>query len=114
MMAEHSISTPEINRRRLLGGIVAASAASAVAGGSVAIAATYEPAVAMTPRELVLWHIYELERLAKEDGADEAMIVVTGRFYAPKFHCKTLMLTHNGGMVDFNRSDFFAPKAVRS
>ncbi len=31
---------PEINRRRLLGGIVAASTASAVAGGSVALAAT--------------------------------------------------------------------------
>lgn len=42
MMSEHSINVPEINRRRLLGGIAAASTASAVAGSSVAIAATYE------------------------------------------------------------------------
>ncbi|MCB1469259.1 MAG: hypothetical protein KDK08_19445, partial [Rhizobiaceae bacterium] len=47
---------PEMNRRRLLGGI-AASTASAVVGGSAAIAATYE-----TPlTELIAAHKQALE-----------------------------------------------------
>ncbi len=54
----------EINRRRLLGGIALASAASAVAGGSAALAATHEPPV------------HPLERLhALHDEASELMAV---------------------------------------
>jgi hypothetical protein len=99
---------PEINRRRLLGGIVAASAASAVTGATAALAATTASAVAMTPRERAIWHMRELERLAKEDGAREAMVVVVGRFYRPDFHVKTLMIEKSAKLEDFGDRDFFA------
>ncbi|MEZ5782725.1 MAG: hypothetical protein R3D70_14100 [Rhizobiaceae bacterium] len=63
---------PEINRRRLLGGMVAASTASAVAGSSVAIAATYEKPLA----ELIAAHKQALEASelawAVLDDIDEA------------------------------------------
>lgn len=72
---------PAINRRRLLGGIVAASAASAVAGGSVAFAATVQPdEPKLTRSELANWHMRELERLVQEDGGSKVNILVTGDY----------------------------------
>ena len=59
---------PEINRRRFL-------LNTATAGASLAVAA---PAVAaepeMTPREQAIWHLRELERLAREDGGSTVVV----------------------------------------
>lgn len=86
---------------------------TAAVGAAVAIAA---PAAAaepeMTPREKVIWHMRELERLAKEDGAREATVWVVGRFYEPNFHCKTLAIDKSGDLLDFGTAGFFMPKGV--
>lgn len=114
---------PEISRRHFLTKAATAGAAVAVAAPVVAS----EPEIplltrlhehyeeASRPRELAIWHMRELERLAHNDGADEAMVTVVGRFHTPKFHCKTLLLCHRDSSIDdFGDTDFLTGKTVQS
>ncbi|MGN6772033.1 MAG: twin-arginine translocation signal domain-containing protein [Rhizobiaceae bacterium] len=97
-----------ITRRLFLRSSAAAGAAAAVA---VPVAAA-EPV--MTTRELAIWHMRELERLAIEDGARSAMVTLVGRFYDPDFDCRTFMIDVRGEFIDFDakegRPALFAPK----
>lgn len=87
---------PEINRRRLLGGIAAASAASAVAGATAAAAASYEPAEPVTtPREQAIWHLRELERLVQEDGGWNTTVIVVAS-YTSHQDCRLISIRPNG------------------
>lgn len=96
MMSEHSINSHEINRRRLLGSIAAASAVSAVVGASAAVAATYEPAEPeMTPREQAIWHLRELERLVQDDGGWNTTVIVVASYTSHK-DCRLISIRHNG------------------
>ena len=80
---------PAINRRRLLGGIVAVSSASAVAGASAATAAAYQPAEpGLTPDERIEAAVNEIIAAFREkypncpirirdfDNIDEGMVCV--------------------------------------
>ena len=61
---------PEVNRRRLLGGIAGLTAASAVAGASAATAATYEP----LPHEPAVVRVHKLAdelSLAMDEWMDD-------------------------------------------
>jgi hypothetical protein len=96
MMPKHSINSPEINRRSLLGSIAAVSAASAVAGATAAVAASYEPAEpAKTPREQAIWHLRELERLVQEDGGWDTTVIVIGK-YTSHQDCRMISIRYNG------------------
>ncbi|MBN9066719.1 MAG: hypothetical protein J0H60_09700 [Rhizobiales bacterium] len=99
---------PKINRRSFLRTSIAASTVVAVA----APVAAAEPV--MTTRELAIWHMRELERLAIEDGARSAMVTLVGRFYDPDFDCRTFMIDIRGEFIDFDaiegRPALFAPK----
>jgi hypothetical protein len=60
----------------------------------------------MTPRERAIWHMRELERLAIDDGARSAMVMLTGRFWdGPDFHCKTFMIDKSGEFIDFETKE---------
>lgn len=81
-----------------------------VLGLAVAVPVVAE--LAKSPRELAVWHMRELERLAKADGAEEVMVVVTGRFFVPDFHCKTLMTDRSGKLNDFGSPEFLPGTAA--
>lgn len=57
---------PAINRRHLLGGIAAVSTASAVAGGSVALATSVEATAPMSAAERFQFHLEGLKAAAVE------------------------------------------------
>ena len=87
------------------------------ASASAAIAAVAIPTVAAEPqmsaRDRAIWHMRELERLAIEDGAGSAMVMVVGRPWGGASayeHCKTLMLDKHGNVDDFGDCDFLAQK----
>lgn len=92
-----------VTRRLFLRHTAAATAVAATVAIPVAVEAAAEPE--MTIRERAIWHMRELERLAMEDGASGAMVVLTGRpaNYGscgtyPGF--KTLMIDHRGVLLD--------------
>lgn len=64
---------PEVNRRRFLKGAAVAATAAAVA---IPAAAT-EPE--MTPVERLRWHVLEIAKLLREDGAGKPLVIICGR-----------------------------------
>lgn len=81
-----------ISRRLFLHNASAAGAAALVAAPAAA-----EP----NPHQLALWHMYELERLAKEDGAGLVAVMLIGHARADGYeHTKMLLLKPSGGMDD--------------
>lgn len=79
---------------------------NSAAAGAVAVAA---PVVAAEPetsiRERAVWHMRELERLAIEDGASAAMVMVVGRPASwgksgSYTELKSLMIDHHGAFHD--------------
>ena len=64
-----------LTRRLFLGSTVALGAGSARA-------ATVTQPAPLSPRETALWHMRELERSVREDGASSVMISIAGFRYA--------------------------------
>lgn len=96
---------PAINRRRFL--LNTASAASAVAIGTPVHADEPE----MTPREQAIWHMRELERLATEDGAASAAVILSVRKdYDGRSEHQLLMIDNKGNVEDGHAGRLFASK----
>ena len=75
------------------------SAAAAAVGDVVAAPAAAEPE--LMPREWALWHMRELEQLAKADGAGEVCIILSGRPSEGGYtEMKMLILKHDGSLID--------------
>ncbi|MHA6643425.1 hypothetical protein [Mesorhizobium sp. A623] len=105
MMIEHSISTPEINRRCFL--LHTATAGAALAVAVPAVAAESE----MTTRERVIWHMRELERLIREDGGTRAVVQASG-IYTSNEDCRFIGI-HLSGRLTCD-DNMFAPKGGAS
>lgn len=105
-----------ITRRLFLRNSATAGAVAATVAIPVAVEAAAEPE--MTIRERAIWHMRELERLAMEDGASGAMVVLTGR-PASYGKCgtyngfKTLMIDHRGVINDYGGM-FGEPRASKA
>lgn len=82
-----------ISRRLFLRNTAAAGAVGAVATPAAAAE------VSLSPRDQVVWHMRELERLIKEAGANSAAIIVVGRGQfsggRPNEH-RCLLINHSG------------------
>lgn len=63
---------PEVNRRRFLTGAAGAATAAAVA---IPAAATE---LGMTPVEKLRWHVLELAKLLRDDGAGTPLVILSG------------------------------------
>ncbi|TKT78398.1 hypothetical protein [Aquamicrobium sp. LC103] len=75
------------------------TAAAGAVGAAVTTPAVAEPE--LTPYEKAIWHMRELERLALEDGASEACVMVVGFLYpSPSKRTKMLMIGRNGDLSD--------------
>lgn len=100
MMTENSTAAPEINRRRFL--LNTATAGAALALAAPAVAAEQE----MTVREQAIWHMRELERLAKSTGAETVSVMVVGHSYGGKAgyeHCKSIqIMAGDRGLIDLD------------
>lgn len=91
-----------ISRRLFLRNTAASSAVGAVATQAVAAD------VSLSPRDQALWHMRELERLAKEAGASSAAIIVAGRgqFNGGNPNEHRLMMINHSGEIDEKDSMF--------
>lgn len=98
----------ELNRRRLLLGLAAASTAAATVVAPVAVQAALPE---MTVRERAIWHLKELERLILADGASEVTVIACGHDYVGidgVTGCKSISL-HPGKRV-VGKGGIFAAK----
>ncbi|MEI5680526.1 MULTISPECIES: hypothetical protein [unclassified Mesorhizobium] len=87
---------PSINRRIFLRGTAALGAMSATVAAP-AFAAEPETTI----HERAIWHMRELERLAVEDGAGSAMVMVVGRPCHGQYKgFKTMLIDHHGNLRD--------------
>lgn len=91
-----------ISRRLFLRSTAAAGAVGAVATPAVAAE------LRLSPRDQALWHMRELERLAKEAGASSAAIIVAGRgqFNGGNPNEHRLMMIDHSGKIDEKDSMF--------
>lgn len=89
-----------ISRRLFLRNTAAAGAVGAVATQAVAAE------VSLSPRDQALWHMRELELLAKEAGSVSVAVILVGRGQfsggRPNEH-KSLMIGHTGELNDEDR-----------
>lgn len=63
---------PEINRRRFLTGAAGTATAAAVAIPAAAV----EPE--MTQAERLRWHVHEIAKLLRDDGAGTPLVILSG------------------------------------
>ncbi|MFC3207397.1 twin-arginine translocation signal domain-containing protein [Aquamicrobium soli] len=85
---------------------------TASAGVVAAVAAPVAAAEAeITPRKKALWHLRELERLAKVDGASNVVVQVIGS-YTGNEDCRCLGIHYSGRLMD--NKGMFAPKGGES
>lgn len=85
---------PKITRRLFLRNGAAVAGAATVA--SVAQAEAQQMAPTRTAVEEVVWHMRELERLMKEDGAGRYCVMVVGNDYPDRLGAKCMQITDDG------------------
>lgn len=74
------------------------AAASAIGTAITTPAAAAEDS--LSPRDQAIWHMRELERLAKEAGATSASVILAGRGRVGTKEHPLLLINHSGELDD--------------
>jgi hypothetical protein len=96
---------PKITRRLFLRNTAAVAGVATIATVAVADEA---PLPTRTAKEEAIWHLRELERLLKEDGAKRYVVMVVGNNYSDGHGAKCIQITEDAFRDD--DSGMFAPK----
>jgi len=96
--------------RRLFLRNTAAASAICVVPVTAASVASPAPEPVRSPKEQAIWHLRELERLVKADGASRYVVTVVGNGYGDHRRAQTIQITQEG-FFDEGVGEMFAGDA---